>query len=109
MLLRMCYTAESVKATIEAGRTRLFAGWSVNRPINWACDSRTQDMVCLGVWLDEEMRRLGLDDLGRTTQGSQFNRRSRSEEDLWTLAAQIMNDTVAGKIDRDRVPLRRWG
>ena len=57
----------------------------------------------------EEMTRLGLDELGRKTQEHQFNRYSRSTESLFGLAADIMNDTVAGRIDRDRTPHHRWG
>jgi hypothetical protein len=103
------YTAESIRAAVDADRERLFAAYSANRPPNWNCDQRTKDLVAIGNWIDGEHRRLGIDDLGRTTQDGRFNRESRSRDDLWTLAAEIMNDTLIDKIDRFRRPHRRWG
>ena len=105
----MTYTPETIRQAIEADRARLFAAYSSGRPANWSCDLRTKDLVCLAAWLDAELRRLGIDDLGRTTQTSQFNRRGRTEEDLWGVVSEIMNDAVAGNIDRFRKPHRRWG
>ena len=105
----MTYKADEVRLEVERDRERLFASYSSNRPPNWSCDLRTRDVVCLSVWLDEELTRLGLDDLGRRTQTNQFNRFSRSEDDVFELAARIMNDAVAGDIDRHRRPHRRWG
>jgi hypothetical protein len=106
---RPAYTAETIKNAVQAEAIRLFASYSANRPENWACDQRTRDLVMLGNWMDEEHRKHDLDDLGRITQNGRFNREARSTDDLWTLAATIMNDTIAGKIDRDRKAHRRWG
>lgn len=103
------YTSEGVHASVDADRTRLFATYTSGRPANWSCDLRTKDLVCIAAWLDEELTRIGIDDLGRRTQTSQFNRRARSEEDLWAVAAEIMNDARVDNIDRNRKPHRRWG
>lgn len=81
----------------------------IAKPANWACDQQTRDFVCLSIWLREELTRIGIDELGRKTQEAQFNRYSRSTDDLFGLAAGIMNDAVAGEIDRDRKTHRRWG
>ena len=50
-----------------------------------------------------------LDDVGRKVQEDQFNRMSRTLDDVFELAARIMNDTLEDKIDRNRRPHRRWG
>ena len=39
----------------------------------------------------------------------EYNRCSRSEEDLFALAARIMDDVVNDRIDRNRKAHRRWG
>lgn len=105
----MKYTASSVKESVDANREHLMGAWALGRPENWSCNQQMKDLICIGNWLDEEMRRLWLDDLGRIMQTQQFNRRSRSEHDLWELAAFIMNEVIDNKIDRQRKPLRRWG
>lgn len=105
----MTYSAEQVQAAVSVDRERLLATFMDGRPPNWSCDQRTRDVVALGVWLDEELTRIGIDDLGRRTQTSQFNRLSRSFDDLWGIAARIMNDALVDNIDRFRRPHRRWG
>ena len=63
----------------------------------------------MGLWLGEEMTRKGVDDLGMRVQLATFNRHSRSDEDLFDLAARIMNDTLSENFDRNRRTHRRWG
>ena len=103
------YTPIDIKQWVFESHERLFSSYSVGRPANWNCDARTRELVSLSVWLNEEMQLLSLDDAGRKAQLYQFNRRSRSEENLYDLAASIMNEVVEGTIDRDRKPHRRWG
>jgi len=103
------YTAAAIAAQVEQHQTRLFSSYSIGRPANWSCDTRTRNLVCIGNWLQEEMLRLGLDDLGRRTMLGEYNRCSRSEDDLFSLAARIMEDIVNDRIDRNRRPHRRWG
>jgi len=105
----LSYTGPRIRELVESDRERLFASYAVGRPPNWTCDARTRDTVCLSVWLREELTRIGLDDLGRRTLEGEFNRYSRSDNDLFDLAADIMNKAVANDIDRDRRPHRRWG
>lgn len=108
----LSYSAESVRVAVEADRTRLFASYAVGRPAQWTCDQWTKDFVCLSIWLREELPRvLGPDDeAGRKAQENEFYRVSRRPgEDLFELAAVIMNDAQAGNIDRDRTPHKRWG
>jgi hypothetical protein len=52
---------------------------------------------------------VALSDSDRKAQEAQFNRRSRSEMDVFAIAADILNETVEDKIDRNRIPTRRWG
>lgn len=103
------YTAYEVKVAVDSDRSRLFGSYEVGRPTGWACDQRTKDLVCLSLWLREEMTRIGLDDLGRIVLEGEFNRYSRSDQDLFELAAGIMNKAMTGQIDRDRRTHRRWG
>lgn len=105
----MPYTAESIRASIEADRERLFSSYAVGRPANWTVDQATKDMVCLSVWIREELTRLGIDELGRKTQEGEFNRYVRSDPDPFVLAAEVMNNAEAGNIDRYRKTHRRWG
>lgn len=107
--MRQPYTVDEVRAIVEANRDHLFSDYSLNRPPGWATDPRTRDFACLTKWLREEMVAMGLDELGQRTQLWQFNRRIRTEEDLFPTATEIMNDTLVNKIDRNRIPHRKWG
>lgn len=104
----MVYSAENVRAAVMADEERLFAAWSANRPEGWSVDPRTKATVCIGHWMREELAKL-VGDEDRRIQLNAFNRHSRSDDDLYELAAQILNDAAEGKIDRDRKPHRRWG
>lgn len=108
----MKYNREGVRAAIEADRERLFSSYATGRPATWVCDQWTKDFVCLSIWLREELLKvLGPDDVaGRKAEENEFYRVSRRPgEDLFELAAAIMNDSVAGNIDRERTPHKRWG
>lgn len=103
------YTSEKICTLVDTNRERLFASYAAGRSKNWSTDQRTRDLVCIGNWMTEEMTRLNLDDKGRVAQQLAFNRASRSAEDLFALASQLMNDVLENKIDRNRIPHRRWG
>lgn len=103
------YDSATVRAQVEGDIDRLFAPWALGRPENWKPDPTTKLVIALGYWLDAELRSLDIDDEGRKIQLLHFNRWSRSVDDLFGLAAETMNDAVAGRIDRDRKPHRRWG
>lgn len=103
------YTAESVKEAVEAKREELFAPYAIGRPDNWTCDLRTKDLVCIGNWLPTELTAIGINDTDRRTQQWKYNRESRSDLDLWQCAADIMNESLDGKIEQNRVPHHRWG
>lgn len=105
----MTYTGEDILACVEADRERLFASYAYGRPPGWACDQRTKDIICISLWLREELTRVGIDEQGRKTQEGEFNRYGRSDGDLFALAANVMNNAVAGDIDRNRRTHRRWG
>lgn len=106
------YSIKSVTEAVEADRERLFSSYATGRPANWVCDQWTKDFVCLSIWLREELLKvLGSDDeSGRKAEENEFYRVCRRPgTDLFELAAAIMNDAVAGNIDRNRVPHKRWG
>lgn len=102
------YTAQAVRTAVEADIDRLFAPWLVGRPENYSPGPDLKLLVSLGYWLDEELRRLGCDDLDRKTQTWKYNRHSRTY-DIWETAAECLNDVLDGTVDRDRKPHRRWG
>ncbi len=105
----MKYSDDTVRTAVADQEERLFASWSSGRPQGWKCDDRTRNIVCVGLWLREELFRVALSDSDRKAQEAQFNRRSRSEMDVFAIAADILNETVEDKIDRNRIPTRRWG
>ena len=102
------YTAQRVKAAVEADIDRLFAPWLVGRSENYSCDSATKNLVSLGYWLEEELQRLGVNDADRRTQGWKYNRLSRTY-DVWETAAECLNDVLDDKVEQNRRPHRRWG
>ncbi len=102
------YSAESVKASVDLDRDRLFAPYALGRPENWSYDLRTHDLVCAGNWLSEELTRLGANDVDRRTQQWKFNRLSRTY-DVFESAAEALNDVLDGVVEQDRKPHRRWG
>ena len=103
------YTPDSVRDSVIPQVDRLFAFYVEGRPATWSCDTRTRELITIGKWMDETLTAIGVDDLGRRTQTSLYNRESRSREDLYALAADIMNDALDDRIDRFRRPHRRWG
>ena len=105
----MTYAADAIQATVNAQSDRLFAPYTANRPKTWACDQRTKDIWCIGTWINEELIRLNVDDRIRIVANGQFHRYSRSDHDLWVLAAECMNDVIEGRIDPNRRSRQRWG
>ena len=103
------YTAENVKAAIEADREALFAAYAIGRPENWSVDIRTKDLVCIAAWLQNELTIVGISDTDRRTQQWKFNRESRADNDLFDCAAKIMNEALDGNVEQNRIPHRRWG
>jgi hypothetical protein len=103
------YTAESIKKIVEQQRESLFAPYASGRPDNWSCDLRTKDLVCIGNWLALELTAIGLSEEDRRTQEWKYNRESRSDLNLFECAAQIMNEALDGKVEKNRLYHRRWG
>jgi hypothetical protein len=103
------YTADSVREAVESRREELFAPYAVGRPTNWCVDLRTKDLVCVGNWLSNELTSIGTSDEDRRTQQWKYNRESRSDNDLFQCAADIMNETLDGKVEKNRIPHHRWG
>lgn len=103
------YTSEKIKEAVKTHEERLFAKYAEGRSPTWSCDQRTKDVWCIGLWLDEELTRLNVGDHVRRLQTAEFNRYSRSDQDLWLLASEILNAAVEGRVDVNRTPHRRWG
>ncbi len=103
------YTSQKIKEAVHCHEDRLFANYAAGRSPTWSCDQRTKDVWCIGLWIDEELTRLNVDDTVRRMQTAEFNRYSRSDQDLWVLAAETLNAAVEGRVDVNRRPHRRWG
>ena len=102
------YTAQSVKLIVQNDIERLFAPWAVGRPEGWAPDTATKEQVSLGYWLAEELTRIGCNEVDRKTQTWKYNRLSRTY-DPWEVAAEVLNEAIAGDVEQNRKPHRRWG
>ena len=105
----MRYTADIIRLAVDSNIDTLFASYSVGRPVNWTVDVRTKDLVCLAVWLQNELAAIGLSDADRRTQQLKFNRESRSDLDLFECAANIMNEALDGNVEQNRKMHHRWG
>jgi hypothetical protein len=103
------YTAEEVRREVGKHFHRLFAPYAVGRPETWVPDPRTKDLVSIGYWITEQLVALGVNDNDRRTQQQFYSRWSRSDDDLFDLAARTLNTVLDGKVEQDRVPHRRWG
>jgi hypothetical protein len=116
----MRYTADLIRSLVHGQQNHYFASYSEGRPEGWSCDQQVKDAVCISVWMNEELADMVaiqfagadgvlIDDDDRRAQQAMFNRWSRSRNDLFELAAEVMNQVVDGTIIRDRVPHKRWG
>jgi hypothetical protein len=94
------YTSESVKVSLAAKEDAYFAKLAIGQPPTWKCDQRTKDIFCLYQWLIDELTAVKCTDEDRRHMQWYFNRKSRAEDDLFSLAAKVMNDTLDGKIDQ---------
>lgn len=102
-------TSDDIFSVIDKNRQTLFESYKVGRQEGWSCDSRTKDAICIEVWMRQELTSLHLHEHECRTAIDIFNRFARSEEDLFGLAAQIMNDATSRKINVYRRGHRRWG
>jgi len=101
------WTKESVQTAVSTEEERLLAAWIVGRPSGWKMDTATKDTICVGYWLDEQLR--ATNDADRKTQIQFFNRRSRSETDPFAIAAELLNEVITGTVVQNRIPHKRWG
>jgi hypothetical protein len=102
------YTADGVRARVEADIERLCTPWAAGRPPTWVPDPATRWLVATGYWLDEELARVCDSVPDRWTQKWKFNRLSRSH-DVWETAAECLNDVLDGKVVQGYRCNRRWG
>jgi hypothetical protein len=102
------YAAADIKAAVEADIDRLFAPWMVGRAATYTADPATKNLISLGYWLDEELRRIGVNDADRRTQCWKYNRLSRTY-DIWETAAEVLNEALDGNVEQNRRGHRRWG
>ena len=94
------YTAESVRQSIEPMYETYFAKLALGQPPRWKCDQRTKDNFCLTQWMIDECNRIKCtpEDAHDLLRG--FNRRARAEDDLYQVAANMMNSYLDNDIQR---------
>lgn len=102
------YTAQGIKASVEADLDRLLQPWMIGRPENYTLDTATKHTIATGYWLNEECTRIGMNDADRRTQCWKFNRHSRTY-DIFETAAEVMNEALDGAVEQNRRSHRRWG
>jgi len=102
------YTAQAIRAAVEADLDRLFAPWLVGRSETYAADPGTKNLISLGYWLTEELEKVCANDADRRTQAWKYNRLSRTY-DIWETAAECLNDVLDGNVEQNRRGHRRWG
>ena len=96
------YTTETVQASLAIKVDTYFARLSVGQPPTWKCDQRTKELFCIYAWLMDELEKLKCSDVDRRAMQWYFNRKARAEDDLFALAAKVMNKFVSGDIDKYR-------
>lgn len=103
----MTITAEEVKQHVESELDELLALWLTGRPTNHMMDKASKALIATGYWLDRELRKV-CNDEDRRTQYAKYNRLSRTYDPFET-AAELMNEALAGTVEQNRKPHRRWG
>ncbi len=96
------YTSDAVRCHIKDKYQTYLDRLMVNQPATWKCDDRTESTFILTQWLIDEMTLLSDNDVDRRAMLWYFDRKTRAEDDLYALAAKVMNDFVAGRIDNYR-------
>lgn len=89
-------------------KTGVGAPWLVGRSPTYKADQAIVYTVATGYFLEEELQRLGANDVDRKTQCWKFNRLSRTY-DIFETAAECLNDVIDGTVEQDRKLHRRWG
>lgn len=101
------YTPEMIRELVERDIERLFAPWFEGRSENYTVDSATKNIIAIGYWLDEQLSKI-CNDTDRRTQCLKFNRMSRTY-DIWEIAAECINEALAGNVQQNRIAHKRWG
>lgn len=101
------WTAQRVKAAVDADIDRLLAPWMVGRPANYTMDQASRYTVATSYWLNEQLV-LICNDADRKTQNGKYHRLSRTY-DIFETAAECMNEAIEGRVEQNRRPHRRWG
>lgn len=95
----MTYTRYSILVSITSKLPYYYTKLSIGQSPNWIPDKRTLELFSISQWLIEELTSLKCSEDCRHRQLWFFNRKSRSEEDLYVLAALTLNNLLEGKVD----------
>lgn len=79
-----------------------YAKLAVGQSENWKCDKRAADLFIIQNWLIDEFITNNVNNDDRLDSQYYFNRKARSEEDLFELAARTLNKCMNNDIERFR-------
>ena len=96
------YTADIVRMGIANSYESYYAKLATGQSPTWKCDQRTKDLFCLSNWLMDELMARKCPDEDRRFIQNFFNRKARSANDLYELAAAAMNSYLNDTIERYR-------
>ena len=95
----MMYTRYSIQRSITPKLPYYYSKLAVGQSPTWVPDQRTLQLFSISQWLIEELNILGCSEDDRHRQMWFWSRKSRAEEDLYTLAALTLNNLIEGKVD----------
>lgn len=95
----MEYTRYNILRSITPRLPSYYSKLAVGQSPTWIPDVRTLELFSISQWLIDELISLGCSEDDRHKQMWFWNRKSRSEEDLYTLAALTLNNLIEGKVD----------
>ena len=94
------YDAEYVQEAFQANYQTYYIKLATGQSPTWKCDERTLQLYGLFQYLMEQLVMLETSDEDRHHQQWFFNRKSRAEEDLFSLVALTLNNYLDGKTDQ---------
>lgn len=100
--LQQLYTAGAVRQLLAPKWNAYYADFVAGQPANWMPNQQAKELWCISHWLTDELIELKCPDEERRFVQNYFNRKARSENDLYELAAKAVNSFLENKIERYR-------
>jgi hypothetical protein len=91
------FSVEKIKEGLERERPEFLASLYEGQPKNWSPNPRTADIYCLGAWLRRRLSEMPITPERQIQLVWYFNRILRAEDDLFSVAAHVMEIAVSGR------------